>query len=182
VHKKLLIGLVGLLIPNQLFAGPLSGENLIQPLPQGFKAAWSISQSGMDMTEFVLAPETIDNWTRLITTQVFHGKGDKLSSAFAQGWGKRMTNACPSLTHSQLITGLRNGYALSFVQVNCPNNPQTGKREFVFLEVFQGKDALYSVQYAFRYQPSPAEIGSALSFLKSLTVCDSRSADHPCPN
>ncbi len=182
MRKQLLLGLVGMLLPAQLVAGGLRDENLIQLLPQGFKPGWSTSQNGMDMTEFVTAPETVDSWTRLITTQIFHGRGGTPSSAFIQDWGGRMIDACPGLTHSQLTTGHRNGYMVSFIQMNCPNNPQTGKPEIVFMEAFQGKDALYSVQYAFRYQPSPAEIGSVLSFLKSQTVCDTRGTEHPCPN
>lgn len=63
----------------------------------------------------------------------------------------------------------------------CPLNPQTQKPEIMWLKAIQGADALYSVQYAYRRPAEPALIGPAMSYLKSVAVCDPRKPDHPCP-
>ncbi len=182
MRKLVISGLIAILTPAVLFGGELKDENLLQTMPEGFKQGWSTSHDGMDMAEFVAAHETVDTWTRLITTQIFHGKGEMPSGAFLQQWGGRMGNACPGLTHSQLTTGHRNGYTGSFVQIDCPLNPQTKKPEYVFIEDFQGKDALYVIQYAFRYEPSAAEIENAMSFMRAAIICDTRTKEHPCPD
>jgi hypothetical protein len=176
------IALCVTLLPMHAAAADVTNETLLQPLPSGFKQGWATSRDGMDMSEFVIPPETVEKWSRLITTQVFHGKGDTPSSVFIQGWGGRMSAACPGLTHGQLVTGHRNGYTLSFVEANCPKNPATNRPERIYIEVFQGKDALYSVQSAFRYEPSSAEVNDTLAFLQSITVCDTRLPERPCPS
>jgi hypothetical protein len=177
-----LLGLAGMLLPTQLFADTLPGENLVEPLPAGFKQGWSTSQNGMEMTEFVVAPETVDNWTRLITTQIFHGKGDISPADFLNGWGQRMARKCPGIAHGPFFNTQRNGYPIGLIRVDCPNGSMPGRPEIVFIEATQGKDALYVAQYAFRYLPSNEEAGAAISSIISMVVCDTRGSDHPCPD
>ncbi|MGI3903895.1 MAG: hypothetical protein ACRYGP_29030 [Janthinobacterium lividum] len=44
-----------------------------------------------------------------------------------------------------------------------------------------GQDSFYLVQYAFRSTLDQGKLSKALSFLSAVTVCDTRSPDHPCP-
>jgi hypothetical protein len=48
--------------------------------------------------------------------------------------------------------------------------------------VIKGKDALYSVQRAWRSVPSDQEVSDVMHTLSKVTVCDTRAPEHPCPS
>ena len=75
--------------------------------------------------------------------------------------------------------GEENGYPFALVMLFCANNPQTSKPEFTWIKAVQGNEALYVKQYAFRYEPTKAELTNAVMHLRNLRVCDN-SAGHPC--
>ena len=69
-----------------------------------------------------------------------------------------------------------------YLVLKCPKNPATGKPETTAFRVIKGKNALYSVQRAWRSVPSDKEIDEVMHALAKVTVCDTRTADHPCPS
>jgi hypothetical protein len=48
--------------------------------------------------------------------------------------------------------------------------------------VIKGKDALYSVQRAWRAVPSDQDVANVMQALAKVTVCDTRTPEHPCPS
>lgn len=56
------------------------------------------------------------------------------------------------------------------------------KPETIAFRVIRGKDAMYSVQHAWRAVPSEQQIDDAMHALARVTVCHSRTPDHPCPS
>jgi hypothetical protein len=51
----------------------LENENLLVTAPPGYKVGFSDKKPNMVMTEFVPAKETVENWTEMVTVQVFFG-------------------------------------------------------------------------------------------------------------
>ena len=51
----------------------LENENLLVTAPPGYKVGFSDKKPNMLMTEFVPAKETVENWTEMVTVQVFFG-------------------------------------------------------------------------------------------------------------
>ena len=51
----------------------LENENLLVTAPPGYKVGFSDKKPDMLMTEFVPAKETVENWTEMVTVQVFFG-------------------------------------------------------------------------------------------------------------
>jgi len=157
----------------------ISAENLLVSPPKDFKLGYRSDRIG-SLTEWVPSTETVDDWTQMLTVQVF--RGAKVDAAgFLQGVGKRYMDACPGTTAKGIFTGQVNGYVVSMLVLKCPKNPGTGKPETTAFRVIKGKDALYSVQRAWRSLPSDEELGSVMQALAKVTVCDTRSAEHPCP-
>jgi hypothetical protein len=162
--------------------GGVAGEMLVQAMPGGYKVGSHQANAGMTMQEMVPVAETVDNWSKMITTQIFPGKGDWLPSQFLIGFGQRVSAVCPNLTHSNVMVGVSNGYVTGLVILRCPVNPLTGKPETIVARAIQGKDSFYLVQIAYRYAPTPADGSFTQSYLGSITACDTRSNDHPCPD
>jgi len=142
-------------------------ENLLTVIPNGFK----IGKQG----------ETVLDWTRMITVQVFRNikRGDP--NQFAQGVRAMWLSACPGSEVIKIKDGAENGYPFAVWQFTCPNNPQTGKPENMYTKVIGANDALYSVQYAYRSELTKDVIPPTMAYLGSVRVCDTRLPDRPCP-
>ena len=160
---------------------PLQAENLLVAQPAGFKVGYQANKDSTAISEWVPEGQSVDTWTQMLTVQVF--RGSKVDpAAFLQQIGKKWTDACPGSTGKGIFTGQTNGYVVSMLVLRCPKNLTTGKPETTAFRVIKGGDALYSVQRAFRSEPSDAELDDVMHYLAKVSVCDSRAPDHPCPS
>lgn len=159
----------------------LQAENLLAGVPEGFEVGYHASQNGMIIAEFVPKGETVEAWSRMITVQVFRGlrnaDGDQLASNMQQGWEA----ACTGSDVGRDDAGKVNGYDWVAWHFSCPMNPETNLPETMWLRAVSGADALYVVQYAYRALPSVEREGPATEYLSTISVCDTRRADRPCP-
>jgi hypothetical protein len=159
----------------------LMNENMPVTMPQGFKIGFQKKNDGMYMQEWVRQNETVDNWSELITVQIFYGKNYD-PAQFLRAIGERWITACPESKPNSTYSGLANGYKVSMTFLFCPLNSKSGKPEFTQIRAIQGKDSFYLVQWASAFVPSPEQKGAVVIFLDTVNVCDSRSTEHPCPD
>jgi len=160
-----------------------NAETLLFAPGEAYTVGYRSSHDNSSLTEFVPTGQTVQDWTEMYTVRVFnHAPED--APAFLQSVGKKFTDACPGTTVGKggVITGTVNGYAVSMLLLSCPRNPATGKPETTAFRVIKGRDSLYSVQHAWRTQVSGQQLAEAIKTLAKVTVCDDRSADHPCPS
>ena len=157
------------------------GEKLLFAPPQTLQKAYHSERVG-SLTEYIPAGETVEDWTEMVTVQVFRGL--KVDPApFLQTIGRGLTKSCPGFTSpTGIINGQANGYPTSMLTVTCPLNPATGKPETTVFRIIKGRDALYSVQHAWRSAVSGEEVGKAALALRTVVVCDTGDTTHPCPN
>ena len=155
-------------------------ENLRQALPPGFKIGFQTQRGPMTMTEAVPDGENVEDWSRMITTQVFLGRKGQDPSAFLSGMTGQWQAACPGSSGSDMRNSHANGYLVSMVLLRCPLNPATGKPEAAFFRAIAGADSFYLIQYAYRAIPTPDQIKAAAQYLGTVNVCDTRTPDHPC--
>ena len=159
----------------------IDAENLLLSPPKDFKVGFQSNRDNRLMTEFVPAAETVEDWTQMLTVQIYRGATVD-AATFLQGVGKRYMEACSGTTAKGIYTGQVNGYVVSMLLLKCPMNPGTGKPETTAFRVIKGKDALYSVQRAWRAVPSDQEVDDVMHALAKVTVCDTRAPEHPCPS
>lgn len=158
----------------------LEAENLLVSPPRDFKIGYQSNRDRRSLTEFVPTGETVEDWTQMLTVQVFRGATVE-AATFLQGVGTRYMNDCPGTTAKGIFTGHVNDYVVSMLVLKCPLNPHTGKPETTAFRVIKGNDALYSVQYAWRAVPSDQDLDAAMHVLAKVSVCDTRGSSHPCP-
>ena len=170
-----------LALASPALAGGLRDENVLTAVPTGFKLGDNINQGQMTMAEYVPARETVDNWSTMITVQIFHGQGGRDPESFASTLGQRWNASCPKGTSVKVVNAYENGYPVAVWSYECPLNPATRKPENMWVKVVAGADALYSVQYADRAPMSPALIRPAMAYLHQVKVCDTRRPDRACP-
>jgi hypothetical protein len=159
----------------------LDNENLLVTAPPGYKVGFNDKKPNMVMTEFVPAKETVENWTEMVTVQVFFGL-NVTPEQFMDEMDKSWRAACPQASDAHTVADApENGYPTRVWLLDCPKNPQSGKPEITWFKGLQGKDSFYLVQKAFRFEPSKEQITQWMGYFRKVSVCDSRLADRACP-
>ena len=159
----------------------LVDENLLVSVPDGYKIDFQTKRGRLTMTEMVPTGESVENWTEMVTTQVFLGLTSAPPAQFKTLMAKQWIAACPGGTMAPVSEGVENGYTFSLWLQLCPRNPSTGKPENTWFKAIQGNDSFYLVQKAFRFDPTHEQIDEWMHYFRKVAVCDSRLDDRPCP-
>jgi hypothetical protein len=181
ITKSAAVVLLGWSVAAAFGQSSIDSESLLVSPPKDFKIGFQSNRNNSSMTEWVPTSETVEDWTQMLTVQVYRGATVE-AAAFLQGVGRRYMDACPGTTAKGIFTGQVNGYVVSMLLLKCPNNPSIGKPETTAFRVIKGKDALYSVQRAWRAVPADQDLNDVMQALGKVTVCDTRTPDHPCPS
>jgi len=159
----------------------LENENLLAGVPKGFKIDYEGEQNNIVISEMVPQNESVNDWTTLVTVQIFLGKTDITPQQYQETLTQSWFSACPDSGSFPVADGVENGYNFVLWQLFCPLNPSTQKVEYTFLKAIQGNDSFYLVQVAFRFEPTEDDITRWMGYLKDVQVCDSRIPKQACP-
>jgi hypothetical protein len=92
--KPLIVALFCLLCPGLSWGDELQDENLLQTLPAEYKMDYEAKQGNTILSEMVPQTESVDNWTEMLTTQVFLGMKNVSPEKFQTRVQKRWLSAC----------------------------------------------------------------------------------------
>jgi len=159
----------------------LENENLIAIVPPGFELGHQAQQDTFIINEMVRNSETVDNWTTLITVEIFLGEKSITPEQYQQVLTERWFGACDNSGTDPVANGEENGYKFVLWQLYCPLNRSTQTAEYTYLKAIQGSDSFYLVQVAFRHEPTDDEITQWMKYFKQVQVCDSRIPERACP-
>lgn len=156
------------------------GETLIVGSPPGYKIGYRDNKNGQTTTEWVPATETVENWSEMVTVQIFH-EFNMTPNSFMFNVERHWRTACPDAEDVQPVArGLENGYPAQVWILHCPQNPATNRPETTWFKGIQGNESFYVVQKAFRFSPNREQVTRWIAYLKSMSVCDSRMKEHAC--
>jgi hypothetical protein len=161
-------------------AAQLVNENLLVTMPDGYKVGFSTKKNNMIMNEMVPAAETVENWTEMVTVQIFLGMKGVSPDQFRANMEKLWFGACAKASSHPIASAVENGYPASVWLMSCPLNAKTGKPEITWFKAIRGNDSFYVVQKAFRFEPSKEQVVTWTGYLKKVSVCDSRLPDRAC--
>ncbi len=159
----------------------LENENLLTEIPAGFKVVYQAEQGNQTITEMVAEGETVEDWTIMVTMQVYLGEKNTTPNQAQDNLTQAWFNACQNSETYPIADGVENGYTFVLWQLYCPLNSTTQKVEYTFMKAIQGNDSFYLVQVAFRYEPTEADITQWMQYLKQVQVCDARIPEQACP-
>jgi len=159
----------------------LEGENLIQDAPPGYRVDFQTKKDNMVMTEMVPNGESVNDWTEMLTTQVFLGMKDASLEKFQSLMRLSWLIACKDGQVTPVTNGEVNGYPYVTWKQSCPLNSRTGKPEITWFKAIKGNDSFYFVQKAFKFEPSKEQLAPWMQHLESVSVCDTRLPDRGCP-
>jgi hypothetical protein len=171
------VAALALVIASPAFA--LENENLLVAMPPGYKVGYTKHTAKGVITEMVPAAETVENWTEMVTVQIFYGTDSLI--AFRARLEKLWASACAGARSAPVGGGLVNGYTTMTWRLSCPLNRQTGKPEMTWFKAISGRDSFYVVQKAFKFEPAPEKAAEWVAWLDMVSVCDTRLPDRACP-
>jgi hypothetical protein len=150
-------------------------ERIEQAAVLDFTIGYAASANGQHIEEKVPAGETVQRWTRMITTQKFEGivhrlQPDQLLRNIASG----LRTSCPGSRTSSILHMKVSARPAAEMQADCPRNPATGLPETFIIRAVAGAVDMYAVQVAFRHVPSADELKWARTHLDSLRLCVGR--------
>ncbi len=137
--RTLVLGLVLLLCLGTAASAQFKNENLLVGLPQGFKVGFSDQRNGMNMQEWVPSNETVQNWTEMVTVQVFLNRTDLDPVKFLTTLQQQWAGACKGSVATPVATSRVNGYLSASTLLRCPLLASTGKPETTMGEGDQGQ-------------------------------------------
>jgi hypothetical protein len=161
-------------------AAALENENLLVGVPPGYKIDFNDRKQTMIMTEMVPTAQTVQNWTEMVTVQIFLGL-KSTPAEFRTRMEKLWSGACPAGSGNVVSSASENGYATLLWRQSCPLNKATGKPEMTWFKAIAGNDSFYVVQKAFKFEPSPEQLTQWLGYLSKVSVCDTRLSARKCP-
>ncbi len=170
-------------LPNSFAsaAPALKNENLLVGQPQGYKIAYRTRVKNMKMTEMIPQSQSLKNWSEMVTVQVFLNDKKLSPSNFFHLMRTTHTKACKGSRAILIKKGFENGYAYSFFFLICPLNTKTKKPEYTWFKTIRGKDSFYVVQKAWKKKPAKSSIVKWTKYLRRVSACDTRKAQHKCP-
>lgn len=179
--RYLAAALVALFLAFPALSSDLEGETLLQNLPSGYRIALQTQDGTMGITEMVPQSESVQDWTEMLTTQLFFGMKQVPPLHFQSVMASNLQAACAGGESTPVTDGDENGYPFALWWQVCPLNPSTGKPEYTWFKAIQGNERFYVVQKAFRFAPSSEQTVQWGQYLEGISLCDTRLPDRACP-
>ena len=165
---------LGLIYTSAVAQAP--GERLARPTLAGFITGYDAKSNGSAMLEQIPAGETVQRWTRMVTTQRFARLAGKTNArAFLVDLGASVSRACPGARSAVEMRGVA-----AELRADCPLNPSTGLPETIFVKAMMGKTDLHVAQVAFRRVPTAREVQWAKGYLAGVALCPIGNRQGPC--
>lgn len=161
----------------------LRDENLLQTWPTDFKIGDQQEKDHVSMSEMVPRNESVENWTQMVTTQVFHGIANPdFYDAYKASSESTFKKACDSTESIPFphLDGMENGYPVHLWMQFCRYKDAQKPPEVTLFKYIQGRDATYVVQWASHSEPTKQEFQQRMRYLASVRVCDTRREESPC--
>lgn len=178
-----LMSLLSLAVPPQAGAAPsqqMEDENLLHTLPDGYVMANQQRKGDIAITEMIPKGETLDNWSEILTSQIFFNGADLPIDRYKAFIAKQFHDGCDTSETVPIADGVENGYKFAFWLQTCHYDDAAKKPEITWIKMINGNDASYVVQEAFHREPSKEEVVKWSKFFRTVSVCDSRLPDRPC--
>ncbi|MGE3692650.1 MAG: hypothetical protein AB7F98_14855 [Novosphingobium sp.] len=165
MRMKLLAGLALIAAASALAQ---SAERLVSPPLAGFTVGYERANAQQSIREEVPRGETVDRWTRMVTTQWFSGLAARTTPAqYAQNILGALPRQCPGAKASPVANVTVSGRPAVRFQVDCP----TGGGETFILLAISGTRDMHVKQVAWRGPTTPAGLQWGRGFLAATVLC-----------
>ena len=125
------------------------------------------------MQEMVPANETVQNWTEMVTVQIFLNRKDLDPTQPGDDWRNNGLGRLRGSTATPAVAGKANGYTRRRA-VSSPLLARRASPETTMMKAIKGNDSFYLVQRAVAESRARAAGTDETSYLEAVGVCDTR--------
>lgn len=169
--RKVAIGLAVLALVAGANASAQSAERLVAPALPGFVVGYSAANAVNSIREEIPIGQSLQRWTRMVTTQWFADLATKVTPAqYAQNVIAPLPRACPRASVSPIENITVSGRQAVRFQVDCPKNSGGTSETFMFLAIAGQRD-MHVKQVAFSSLSPPATREWARRLLAATVFC-----------
>ena len=178
----------GLMFANAVFA---DGEQLLAAVPQGWKLINTKQYASMRLVELVPPDSDPSNWAEKLGIESFNTLPLPDPIQFMDGMSQSFQLDCTQSESQVTFSGHENNYPTSVRLFNCNKDKLTQMHKIVLVKAIQGRENFYVVSREMRLgeqQKNLAEdviqqtIARWSSYLATISLCDTNSSQHPCPD
>ncbi len=148
-----------------LIAAPAVAAPLMMPAVPGYELAHTQKNATGAIAEYVPKGQTVQNYTRMISTNLLGGFGKVPSPELIAEFAKRYVAGCPGAKVVAVPMGKAAG-----ARIDCTRHPNTGKTETVFARAIPAGADQYIAHVTYRYIPMPKETQWARDFLGAMKI------------
>lgn len=152
-------------------AAAADAERLVSPPLANFVLGYSAANEAQSIREEVPRGETVERWTRMVTTQRFAGLAARSTpAAYARTIAEQTPRACPGAKVSPVAGLTVSNRAAARLQVDCPRSEGGLPESFLLLAV-AGQSDMHVRQVAYRGAKSAADLAWAERYLAETVLC-----------
>jgi hypothetical protein len=166
-----------------------SPEQLIATAPDKWNLVYQMNNSSSRLSDYVPPGETDESWSTKLSFESFRDMVDMDPIQILLAEAANDNEHCKFIQHFSLYSGYENNYPSSVRLFFCGENTFVNKGEIKMVKAIQGDDYFYLIKILKRVDPfetnqpgfAKEEIAVWSSYLRNITLCNSKKADHPCP-
>lgn len=157
-----------------------AGERLVSPALPGFVVGYNAANAQQSMVEEVPRGESVEAWTRMVTTQRFVGLARRATVAqYAQNVMNAVPQSCPGAAVSPLASLTVSGRPAVRFQLDCPRSAGGRPESFIMLAI-AGANDIHVKQVAWRGGTTPAGLAWGRQVLAATVYCTAADRTPAC--
>lgn len=177
------LSLIVAAVPFAALALTAPRERLIAAALPGFVVGHEVGDERGAIREEIPRGETVQTWSRMVTTQRFAGVARiKSVTGYVRDSLAGLPSACPGARLSPIANLAVSGRPAAQAQVDCPRNPAAGGRPetFILLAIAGPSGDMHVKQVAWRGGTTPQGLAWGRGFLAGVVLCTAASREPAC--
>lgn len=180
MQQSSIMAALALVLAGAATAQPARVERLVSPALPGFITGHSAANAEQSILEQVPQGETVQAWTRMVTTQRYGGLARRATVAqYAQNVMNAVPRACPGAQVSPLASLKVSGRDAVRFQLDCPRSAGGRPETFIMLAV-AGPSDIHVKQVAWRGGTTTAGLAWGRQFLAATVFCGATDRTAAC--
>ena len=181
--------LLALLVCGPVWAQNAPPEHVMARYPAQWVAQAPLRQDRLTVVRLLPPGQTPQDYSEAVIIERYDEEHQPPKD-YVLSRAESSRRTCDGMLSSQVDETPINGYKAASIQFTCTKSHRNGKSGVMMVIAAAGRDALHVVSRVWIGPPVAANqlapipdqtIAEWAAFAKTVTLCDSRDAKHPCP-
>jgi hypothetical protein len=162
-------------------AQPAGQERLAAPALPGFVVGHTAANGQQSIREEIPRGETVQAWSRMVTTQRFAGVARKANpETYVRNTLAGLPGACPGARISPVSSLSVSTRAAARVMVDCPRSAGGSPEFFILLAIAGPSGDMHVKQVAWRSKPTRQDLWWASNYMSGVVLCTASDRTPAC--